>query len=132
MRFGIPVASALVLGASGRAAQARFDMSRAFQWQAQNWQYGQQAAAAAAQQYLMEMQRLRAMGYDGPPLPTGVTPQTMAEAHRGMRQSFDDYNRSWAGQGQRHSRTQHNDVMQGIRGCMPVRLPDGAQGYVCP
>lgn len=128
----------MILGAataflfSGGTAQAQFDMSWAFQWQAQNWQYGQQAAAGAAQAYLMEMQRLRAMGYDGPPLPTGVTPQSLAEAHRGMQGAFDDYNRSWQGQSARQSRTQHNYVMQGIRGCSLVQLPNGRQGYYCP
>ena len=48
------------------------------------------------------------MGYDGPPLPTGVTPQSMAQAHRGMRDVFDDYNNSWYRQSQRQSMAQHN------------------------
>ena len=80
----------------------------------------------------MEMQRLRAMGYDGPPLPTGVTPQSMAQAHRGMQDAFDDYNNSWSRQSQRQSAAQHNYVMQGIRGCTLVRIPPGQQGYDCP
>lgn len=129
-RMLLAVGAALMLPTG--AARAQFDMSWALQWQAQNWQHGQQAAGAAAQAYLMEMRRLRAMGYDGPPLPTGVTPQTMAEAHRGMQGAFDDYNRSWHGQSQRQSQVQHNYVMQGIRGCSLVQLPDGRRGYYCP
>lgn len=80
----------------------------------------------------MEMQRLRAMGDDGPPPPTGVTPQSMAQAHRGMQDVFDDYNNSWYRQSQRQSAAQHNFVMQGIRGCTLVQMPNGRPGYYCP
>lgn len=59
------------------------------------------------------MRRLRAMECTGPPLPTGVTPQTMAEANRGTQQAFGDDNRSWHAQSQRQSQVQHNYAMQG-------------------
>ncbi|MBE7419639.1 MAG: hypothetical protein HS128_18190 [Ideonella sp.] len=128
-------ATALALAAAaptGASAQTlNMDMSWGIQAQAQNWAYGQAAANAAAMNYLRHMQRLRAMGYTGPSLPTGVTPQSLRQSINGMNDAWSSYNRAQSVNSQRLSNSVHDYVMQGIRGCTLVNRY-GTPTYICP
>ncbi len=120
---------------SARAASAQalnMDMSWGIQQQALAWQQGQAAAAAAAQAYLNRMAWLRANGYTGPSLPTGVTPQTLMQANRDLQAQYDENNRAWHRNSQRQSQAVNNYVMQAIRGCSLGRNRHGQVVYLCP
>ena len=124
---------AATLAPGTASAQAlNMDMSWGIQQQARSWQHGQAAAAAAAQAYLNHMTWLRANGYTGPSLPTGVTPQTLMQANRDLQAQYDENNRAWHRQSARQSQAVNNYVMQGIRGCTLVRGAHGRPVYFCP
>ena len=123
--------SALVLAAAApvvaSAQVLNMDMSWAIQSQMQNQAYAQ----AAAMNYLRYMQQLRAMGYTGPSLPTGVTPESLRQSINGMNEAWSSYNRAQSVNSQRLSNSVNNYVMQGIRGCSLVNYY-GRPTYVCP
>ncbi|HNU10826.1 MAG TPA: hypothetical protein PKJ45_05615 [Rubrivivax sp.] len=127
--------SALVLAAAApvvaSAQVLNMDMSWAIQSQMQNQAYAQAAAQAAAMNYLRYMQQLRAMGYTGPSLPTGVTPESLRQSINGMNEAWSSYNRAQSVNSQRLSNSVNNYVMQGIRGCSLVNYY-GRPTYVCP
>jgi hypothetical protein len=135
---GAAVLAALAAGLGPPAGTAsaqtlNMDMSWGMQQQALAWQQSQAAAAAAAQGYLNHMTWLRANGYTGPSLPTGVTPQTLMEANRRLQDQYDDdNNRTWHRQSQRQSQAVNNYVMQAIRGCSLVQDRYGQYVYLCP
>lgn len=67
------------------------DMSWAIRSQMNLWNQGQAAAYAAANQYYQYMQKLRAMGYTGPSLPTGVTNESLRASINGAKQAGESY-----------------------------------------
>src|ERR1700752_808755 len=70
------------------------DMSWAIQSQMNLQARGDAVARATAMAYYNYMLRLRAMGYTGPSLPTGVTPQSLAASMQRLQQSMDAYHAS--------------------------------------
>ena len=117
--FKIAQIAAFAIGSAVLAsspANAQFDMSWAFQSQANAWNHGMAAAQAAANQYLQHMQQLRANGYTGPSLPTGVTNESLRASINGMNQAFQANNDAWHGQSQRIGNAIENYVIGGIRG----------------
>jgi hypothetical protein len=131
---GALVAIALVAAAptAVKAQTLNMDMSWAIQSQAQSWAYGQAAANAAANNYLRHMQQLRASGYTGPSLPTGVTAQSLQNSINAANNAWSDYNRAQSHNSQRLSNSVHDYVMQGIRGCRLVTNRYGQPAYECP
>jgi hypothetical protein len=116
------------------AAQAQYapmDMSWAMQSQMQAWNQGQAAANAAAMQYLRHMQQLRAAGYTGPSLPTGVTNESLRASINGANQATQDYIHAQSRNSDRRSAAVDNYSWQAIRGCRPALDAYGRWGYVC-
>ena len=106
------------------------DMSWAMRSQMQNWARGQAAANATAMSYLRTMQQLRAMGYTGPSLPTGVTPQSLRNSIEDANQAGMSYNRAQMLNSQRRSNAVGDYDMRAIRGCTPWRDQYG-RWYAC-
>ena len=90
--FKIARTIALALGLSAfipsfsQAQSPPMDMSWGIRAQMQYQAQGDAAARAAAMQYYRYMQQLRAAGYTGPSLPTGVTNESLRAEHQ-RRQS---------------------------------------------
>lgn len=117
------------------AAHAQYappmDMSWAMRSQMNNWNYGQAAANAAAMSYLRQMQQLRAAGYRGPSLPTGVTNQSLRNSINAANRAGMDYNRAQSRNSQRTSNAINDYDMRAIRGCSRAVDQYGHVGYVC-
>lgn len=115
------VATVLTLGLATPAAvlaQAPpMDMSWAIQSQQRNWAIGQAAANATAMNYYRYMQRLRAMGYTGPSLPTGVTAESLRNSINAANQAGMDYNRAQMQNSQRRGNAVADYDLRAIRGC---------------
>lgn len=126
----------LALGLSTSVAAAQqmpsMDMSWGIQQQMMLQRQGDAAAAQAAQNYYNYMLWLRAHGYTGPSLPTGVTPQSLAESNRRLQEAYDAYNRGAAQNSERNSRAIEGYSMQVLRGCSRYVDQYGRWGYVCP
>jgi len=130
----IAAAVAITAGLTTPKASAQtlnMDMSWGIRNQMMYQAQGEAAARAAAAAYYNYMQRLRQMGYTGPSLPTGVTPQTLQAANQRLQQAYDSYNRSAANNSQRTSNAINDWTMQAIRGCYPVVDAYGQKTYVC-
>ncbi|MBI1889730.1 MAG: hypothetical protein HYS18_03715 [Burkholderiales bacterium] len=107
------------------------DMSWAMQSQMNNYAYGQAAANAAAMDYLRRMQQMRARGYTGPSLPTGVTNESLRNSINGANEAGMDYNRAQSRNSQRTSNAVDDYSHRAIRGCTLVRDYYGRVGYAC-
>lgn len=114
------------------AQMPNMDMSWAFRSQMQYQQMGDAMARATAMAYYNYMLRLRAMGYTGPSLPTGVTPDTLRASMQRLQQSYDAYNASAAANSNRTSNAIANYDMRAIRGCQLVVDSYGQQQWYCP
>jgi hypothetical protein len=108
------------------------DMSWGIRNQMMYQAQGNAYARAAAQAYYNYMLRLRAMGYTGPSLPTGVTAQSLQAANQRLQQSYDAYNRSSAINSQRTSNAINDWDMRAIRGCSVGIDAYGNRKYYCP
>jgi hypothetical protein len=106
------------------------DMSWAMRSQMQNWAHGQAAANATAMNYLRTMQQLRAMGYTGPSLPTGVTPQSLRNSIEAANRAGISYNHAQMLNSQRRSNAVGDYDMRAIRGCTPWQDQFG-RWYAC-
>lgn len=117
------------------AAHAQYappmDMSWAMRSQIANWNYGQAAAHAAAMAYLRHMQQLRAAGYTGPSLPTGVTNESLRNSINAANRAGTDYIHAQSNNSQRTSNAIHDYGMRAIRGCTRAVDQYGRAGYVC-
>ena len=117
------------------AAQAQYappmDMSWAMRSQINNWNYGQAAANAAAMSYLRHMQQLRAAGYTGPSLPTGITNESLRGSINAANRAGTDYNRAQSHNSQRTGNAIHDYGMRAIRGCTRAVDQYGRAGYAC-
>ena len=131
--LSIAVAIGLMVGFSGPAgAQAPpMDMSWAIQQQMMLQQQGDLAARQAAMAYYNQMLRLRMMGYTGPSLPTGVTPQSLQNSINQLNNSYQSYNQSAMQNSNRTSRAIQDYDLRAIRGCYLVNNY-GTPHYVCP
>jgi hypothetical protein len=89
------IAAALSVGVAVLAPSAshaqNMDMSWALQSQANLWQQGQATAYAVANSYYQYMLKLRAAGYTGPSLPTGVTNESLRASINGANQAGQSY-----------------------------------------
>ena len=101
------------------AQAAPMDMSWAMRSQTQLWNQGQANANATAMAYLRYMQQLRAAGYTGPSLPTGVTNESLRASINAANQAAQSYNRSQFNNSQRRSNAVNDYDMRAIRGCTP-------------
>jgi hypothetical protein len=115
------------------AAQAPpMDMSWGIRSQIQAQQQGDAMARATAMAYYRYMLQLRRMGYTGPSLPTGVTPETLRNSMQRLQQSMDAYHASSAANSNRTSNAIANWDYRVLRGCQLVVDAYGNQKMVCP
>jgi len=99
------------------AQPAPMDMSWAIQSQMNNWNRGQAAATGTAMAYYRYMQQLRAAGYTGPSLPTGVTNESLRASINAANRAGQAYNQAQFYNSQRKSNTAYDYDMRAIRGC---------------
>ena len=122
-----------VLGIAPALAQMpNMDMSWAMNQQMRLQQQGDYAAMSTAMAYYNYMARLRQMGYTGPSLATGVTPQSLQNSIRGAQNAMDAYNRGWQVNSNRTSNAVNNWDYQAVRGCSLVVDVYGYRRWVCP
>lgn len=114
------------------AQMPNMDMSWGIRSQMQLQQQGDAMARATAMAYYNYMLRLRQMGYRGPSLPTGVTPDSLRASMNRLQQSMDAYHASSAINSNRTSNAIGNWDMQAIRGCQLVVDYYGQQRWYCP
>jgi hypothetical protein len=131
LKAATAAALALAFGAAHAQYAPPMDMSWAMQSQMSNYYYGQAAANAAAIQYLRYMQQLRAAGYTGPSLPTGVTNESLRNSIDGANRATQDYIRGSGANSQRRSRAVDDYDMRAIRGCTRAVDQYGRVGYAC-
>jgi hypothetical protein len=121
------------LVSAGAFAQAPpMDMSWAIQQQMRSQAMGDYAARNAAMTYYNYMQQLRAMGYKGPSLPTGVTSQSLRDSVDGANAATQRYIQGSQLNSNRRSNAANDFSMRGIRGCYYARDRWGNLGYACP
>jgi len=130
--IGTALALGLALPLSAFAQAAPMDMSWAIRSQMRNWAYGEQAARAAAMSYYRYMQQLRAMGYTGPSLPTGVTNESLRNSINAANRATQDYIHAQSLNSQRTSNAVNDYSMRAIRGCTRAIDQYGRVGYACP
>jgi hypothetical protein len=70
-------------------------------------------------QYYQYMQQLRAAGYTGPSLPTGVTNESLRASINAANQAGQAYNQAQFNNSQRRSNAVYDYSMRAIRGCTP-------------
>src|SRR4029453_11203387 len=99
------------------AQPAPMDMSWAIRSQMNNWNRGQAAATGTAMAYYRYMQQLRAAGYTGPSLPTGVTNESLRASINAANQAGQAYNQAQFYNSQRKSNAVYDYGMRALRGC---------------
>ncbi|MBZ5719812.1 MAG: hypothetical protein LAO03_05475 [Acidobacteriia bacterium] len=114
------------------AQMPNMDMSWAMRSQLQLQRQGDYTAHATAMAYYNYMLRLRRMGYTGPSLPTGVTPDTLRASMQRLQQSMDAYHASSAANSDRTSNAINNWDYRAVRGCQLVVDYYGQQRWYCP
>jgi hypothetical protein len=125
------VAAALLAPGMAQAQPAPMDMSWALRSQTYLFNRGQAAANATAMQYLQYMQQLRAAGYTGPSLPTGVTNESLRASIDAANRAGQAYNQAQMINSQRRSNTAYDYDMRAIRGCQLAVDQYGRVGYAC-
>jgi hypothetical protein len=105
------------------------DMSWGIRAQMQYQAQGDAAARAAAMTYYRYMQQLRAAGYTGPSLPTGVTNESLRASINAANQAGQAYNNAQFNNSQRRSNTAYDYDMRAIRGCTKYVDQYGRIGY---
>jgi hypothetical protein len=108
------------------------DMSWGIRAQMQYQAQGDAAARAAAMTYYRYMQQLRAAGYTGPSLPTGVTNESLRASINAANQAAQSYNNAQFNNSQRRSNAAYDYDMRAIRGCQYGYDQYGRYGYICP
>lgn len=93
------------------------DMSWGIRAQMQYQAQGDAVARNAALTYYRYMQQLRAAGYTGPSLPTGVTNESLRASINAANQAGQAYNNAQFANSQRRSNTAYDYDMRAIRGC---------------
>jgi hypothetical protein len=110
---------AILVPAVTHAQNPPMDMSWGIRAQMQYQAQGDAAARNAALTYYRYMQQLRAAGYTGPSLPTGVTNESLRASINAANQAGQAYNRAQFANSQRKSNTGYDYDMRAIRGCTP-------------
>jgi hypothetical protein len=129
-RFAIAIAFAIVAASPVHAQMAPpMDMSWALRSQQQAWNIGQANANRTAMAYYQYMQRLRAQGYTGPSLPTGVTPESLQRSINAANKAGQDYNAAQFNNAQRRFNTATDYDLRAIRGCSRYVSPSGQVFY---
>ena len=108
---------ALIASSAVHAQPAPMDMSWGIRAQMQYQAQGDAAARAAAMQYYRYMQQLRAAGYSGPSLPTGVTNESLRASINAANQAGQAYNQAQFANSQRRSNATYDYTMRAVRGC---------------
>jgi Flp pilus assembly protein TadG len=116
-RIVLTLGFAVLAPALAIAQAPPMDMSWAIRSQTNLYNQGQAAANATALQYYRYMQQLRAQGYTGPSLPTGVTNESLRASINAANQAGQAYNRAQYYNSQRRSNAVNDYDMRAIRGC---------------
>jgi len=129
--FTLGLAAALT---STRAAaqMPNMDMSWGIRNQMQYQAQGNAMAHATAMAYYNYMRRLRAMGYTGPSLPTGVTPESLQNSMQRLQQAQDGFHASSFANSNRTFNSATNYDYRAIRGCTLAVDSYGQKTWVCP
>ena len=114
------------------AQMPNMDMSWGIRSQMALQARGNATAHATAMAYYNYMLRLRAMGYRGPSLPTGVTPDTLRASMQRLQQSMDAYHASSMANSNRTNNAINNWDYRAVRGCQIVVDYYGQQRWYCP
>jgi hypothetical protein len=120
---------AVLAPAVTHAQNPPMDMSWGIRAQMQYQAQGDAAARNAALTYYRYMQQLRAAGYRGPSLPTGVTNESLRASINAANQAGQAYNRAQFANSQRKSNTAYDYDMRAIRGCTPYVDQYGRVSY---
>jgi len=111
------LACAALLPSAVEAQAPPMDMSWGIRSQMQYQAQGDAAARATAMAYYRYMQQLRAAGYTGPSLPTGVTNESLRASINAANRAGQAYNRAQFDNSQRKSNTAYDYDMRAVRGC---------------
>jgi hypothetical protein len=121
------------LSSTKAAAQAPpMNMSWGIQSQMTLQARGNYTARATAMAYYNYMRRLRARGYTGPSLPTGVTPDTLRASTQRLQKSMDAYHASSTANSNATSNAVANWDYRAIRGCSTYVDAYGQTRWYCP
>jgi hypothetical protein len=120
---------AVFASSTAHAQNPPMNMSWGIQSQMYAFNRGQAAANSAATQYLRYMQQLRAAGYTGPSLPTGVTNESLRASINAANQAGQAYNRAQFDNSQRRSNAVYDYGMRAVRGCTQYVDQYGRVGY---
>ena len=101
------------------------DMSWGVRAQAQYQQIGAYNARAVAMTYYNYMLRLRQMGYTGPSLPTGVTPESLQASIQRSQQAANAFMQSGMHSTDVRSNAAGNWDWAALRGCRPYYINGG-------
>ncbi len=123
---------AVMLSGVASAQPPPMDMSWAFRSQMQNQMMGDYMARTTAMQYYQYMQWLRANGYTGPSLPTGVTPESLQRSIQGANQATQNYIQGSMQNSNRTSAAVNDWTNRAIRGCWWTRDYYGRPYQICP
>ena len=123
------IACAVLVPSAAHAQNPPMNMSWAIQSQMNAYNQGQARANAAATQYYQYMQQLRAAGYTGPSLPTGVTNESLRASINAANQAGQAYNRAQFDNSQRRSNAVYDYDMRAVRGCTRYIDQYGRVGY---
>jgi hypothetical protein len=129
--FALSLMAALT-STNAAAQMPNMDMSWGMRSQMQLQRQGDYMAHATAMAYYNYMLRLRRMGYTGPSLPTGVTPDTLRASMQRLQQSMDAYHASSAANSDRTSNAINNYDYRAVRGCSLYVDYYGQQRWYCP
>src|SRR3569623_98999 len=127
-------ALAVTAGAASTASAHMYpnmDNNKGIQQQMRAQAQGDAYANAAAMAYLNQMRRLRAEGYRGPSLPTGVTNESLQASIRGANEATQRYIQGSQVNSARTDRAINRWDYQAVRNCGWVQYTDGSRRYYC-
>src|SRR5215467_4590671 len=119
MLKSVLLAGGIVMAATAVSAQMAppMDMSWGIQSQMRNQMLGDQRAQYAAMWYYNTMMRLRAMGYTGPSLPTGVTTPSLENSINAANAATQRYIAGSQANSVATSNAVGDYDMRAVRGC---------------
>lgn len=115
--IGTMLLTAFLVPSTATAQAPPMDMSWAIQRQMVMQQHGDYTAHATAMAYYNYMVALRARGYTGPSLPTGVTTQSLQRSIQGANNAGQRYIQGGMSNSNRTSNAIYDYGMRAIRGC---------------
>lgn len=117
--------TAVLMPTASAQMMPSMDLSWGLRAQAQYQQIGAYNARVAAMTYYNYMLRLRQMGYTGPSLPTGVTPQSLQASIQRSQQAANAFMQSGAHSTDVRSNAAGNWDWAALRGCHPYYVNGG-------